>query len=563
MLVQLNISNFAIIKHLEVSFKSGLNIISGETGAGKSIIINAMNLILGSRASSDLIRTGCGDAGVEALFSFPESRVLKEILSGFGIAFDGELLIRRTISREGRNRILINGSIATLQMLSGLGTVLISISGQFDHQRLLKPDNHLYILDDFSGLGEERIKLNDLFSRRMSLKEDINKMQREISKAEDKRELVRFQVEEIDGAGLSPGEDETLLGEKRRLQHAEELLAIVTEGYEVLYERDDSALSSVSRVTTGLNKGAGIDPGLGSIRDALAETELKLEDVSFALRDYRKTIPMDPQKLEDVVERLEFINRLKRKYCPTIEEILKLGDKLKSEIYNLGEKREKLDGLIRRIKEIEADILQRAVSISKKRKKAAAIFEEAVEKELAGLHMGNTMFRVNFYEDYRGLEDTEERTVDEINADGFDRVEFMISPNVGEELRPLFKIASGGELSRIMLAMKTILAKTASVETIIFDEVDSGISGAAAEIVGEKILSLAEYHQILCITHLPQIASQGQTHFLVKKEISRNRTQTILYELTPEERVEEIARLLGGRKITAHARAHAREFLET
>jgi len=563
MLVQLNISNFAIIKHLEVSFKSGLNIISGETGAGKSIIINAMNLILGSRASSDLIRTGCGDAGVEALFSFPESRVLKEILSGFGIAFDGELLIRRTISREGRNRILINGSIATLQMLSGLGTVLISISGQFDHQRLLKPDNHLYILDDFSGLGEERIKLNDLFSRRMSLKEDINKMQREISKAEDKRELVRFQVEEIDGAGLSPGEDETLLGEKRRLQHAEELLAIVTEGYEVLYERDDSALSSVSRVTTGLNKGAGIDPGLGSIRDALAETELKLEDVSFALRDYRKTIPMDPQKLEDVVERLEFINRLKRKYCPTIEEILKLGDKLKSEIYNLGEKREKLDGLIRRIKEIEADILQRAVSISKKRKKAAAIFEEAVEKELAGLHMGNTMFRVNFYEDYRGLEDTEERTVDEINADGFDRVEFMISPNVGEELRPLFKIASGGELSRIMLAMKTILAKTASVETIIFDEVDSGISGAAAEIVGEKILSLAEYHQILCITHLPQIASQGQTHFLVKKEISRDRTQTILYELTPEERVEEIARLLGGRKITAHARAHAREFLET
>ena len=387
-------------------------------------------------------------------------------------------------------------------------------------------------------------------------------MQREISKAEDKRELVRFQVEEIDGAGLSPGEDETLLGEKKRLQHAEELLAIVTEGYEVLYERDDSALSSVSRVTTGLNKGAGIDPGLGSIRDALAETELKLEDVSFALRDFRKTIPMDPQKLEDVVERLEFINRLKRKYCPTIEEILKLGDKLKSEIYNLGEKREKLDGLIRRIKEIEADILQRAVSISKKRKKAAAIFEEAVEKELAGLHMGNTMFRVNFYEDYRGLEDTEERTVDEINADGFDRVEFMISPNVGEELRPLFKIASGGELSRIMLAMKTILAKTASVETIIFDEVDSGISGAAAEIVGEKILSLAEYHQILCITHLPQIASQGQTHFLVKKEISRDRTQTILYELTPEERVEEIARLLGGRKITAHARAHAREFLE-
>ena len=562
MLVQLNISNFAIIKHLEISLKPGLNIISGETGAGKSIIINAMNLILGSRASSDLIRTGCGDAGVEALFSFPEAHFLKEFLSGFGIAFDEELLIRRTISREGRNRILINGSIATLQMLSGLGAMLISISGQFDHQRLLKPDNHLYILDDFSGFSDQRIKLNHIFSRYLSLKEDMNKMEREISKAEDKRELVRFQVEEIDGAGLSPGEDETLLGERRRLQHAEELLAIVTEGYEVLYERNDSVISSISRVTTGLNKGAGIDPGLGSIHDTLAETELKLEDVSFALRDFRKTIQMDPQKLEDVAERLEFINRLKRKYGPTIEEILKLGDKLKSEIYHLDEKREKLDRLIQRIKEVEADILQRAISISKKRKKAAKIFEEAVEKELAGLHMGNTMFSVKFYEEFQGREDMEERTTNEINADGFDRVEFMISPNVGEELRPLFKIASGGELSRIMLAMKTILAKTASVETIIFDEVDSGISGAAAEIVGEKILSLAEYHQILCITHLPQIASQGQTHFLVKKEISRDRTQTILYELTPEERVEEIARLLGGRKITAHAMAHAREFLE-
>ncbi|MBW2358802.1 MAG: DNA repair protein RecN [Deltaproteobacteria bacterium] len=539
MLVQLSISNFAIIKHLEITLRPGLNILSGETGAGKSIIINAVNLILGGRASADLIRSGCREATVEALFSFPENLILKEMLSGFGFAFDGELLIKRTIFREGRNRVLINGSMATLQMLSRLGARLISISGQHEHQLLLKSDNHLYLLDDFGGLSTERMKLGELFSSLQSLKDKIRYLEKEIQETGEKQDLSRFQIQEIERAGFTPGEDEMLAQEKSRLQHAEELLEIVTEGYQTLYERHDSVLSSVSQYTKKMDRGA--------------ET--------FSLRDFQKTIHMDPHKLEEVLERLELINRLKRKYGPSLEDILQFRDKLVSRMYDLDEKRTGLDELVSKRQALEADLIKMAAALSKKRKKTKTILEKAVENELQHLHMAGTRFRVRFDEEVHDQKGRGKPEIEKIGADGLDRVEFMISPNVGEELRPLAKIASGGELSRLMLAVKTILARTGSIETVIFDEVDSGIGGGTAEVVGKKLLSLAEYHQILCITHLPQIASQGQTHFLVIKEVVDARTQATISELDPESRVQEIARLLGGREITPSAVAHAREML--
>ncbi|MBW2115553.1 MAG: DNA repair protein RecN [Deltaproteobacteria bacterium] len=561
MLVQLSISNFAIIKHLEITLRPGLNILSGETGAGKSIIINAVNLILGGRASADLIRSGCREATVEALFSFPENLILKEMLSGFGFAFDGELLIKRTIFREGRNRVLINGSMATLQMLSRLGARLISISGQHEHQLLLKSDNHLYLLDDFGGLSTERMKLGELFSSLQSLKDKIRYLEKEIQETGEKQDLSRFQIQEIERAGFTPGEDEMLAQEKSRLQHAEELLEIVTEGYQTLYERHDSVLSSVSQYTKKMDRGAEIDRRLGYIRDALTEIEVKLEDASFSLRDFQKTIHMDPHKLEEVLERLELINRLKRKYGPSLEDILQFRDKLVSRMYDLDEKRTGLDELVSKRQALEADLIKMAAALSKKRKKTKTILEKAVENELQHLHMAGTRFRVRFDEEVHDQKGRGKPEIEKIGADGLDRVEFMISPNVGEELRPLAKIASGGELSRLMLAVKTILARTGSIETVIFDEVDSGIGGGTAEVVGKKLLSLAEYHQILCITHLPQIASQGQTHFLVIKEVVDARTQATISELDPESRVQEIARLLGGREITPSAVAHAREML--
>lgn len=561
MLVELNITNFAIIKHLEIALRPGLNILSGETGAGKSIIINAMNLILGGRASADLIRSGCKDARVEALFSFPENTLLAEMSSELGFPFDGDLLIKRTVFREGRNKILINGSMATLQMLSRLGAILISISGQHEHQVLLKPDNHLYLLDDFGGLSDERLDLGRVFNTYQLLKEEINHLQKEIDETKEKQDLTLFQIQEIDGAQFNPGEDEMLEQEKKRLQHTEELLGIIMEAYQILYERNDSALSSISQSAKRLDKAVEIDRRLDSTRGALGEIEVMLEDASFALRDFQETVHIDPQRLEEVVDRLELLNRLKRKYGRTLEEIVQFRDKLASAMYDLDEKTEKLGQLMEQRQGLEADIAARAHALSKKRKDAAGLLEKAVEKELHQLHMEETRFRVNFGQP--GHEEGEETrySIQDVQVNGLDRMEFMISPNIGEELRPLAKIASGGELSRIMLVLKTILAKSASVETIIFDEVDSGISGATAEVIGEKLLSLAGYHQILCITHLPQIASQGQTHFLVKKGVFDARTQTMVSELDPETRVREIARLLGGRQITPQAVAHAREML--
>jgi DNA repair protein RecN (Recombination protein N) len=561
MLVQLTISNFAIIRHLEISLGSGLNILSGETGAGKSIIINAVNLILGGRASTDIIRSGCKEARVEALFSLPENRALNETLEAYEIPFEGELLVKRSVFREGRNKIFINGSVATLQMLSTIGSLLISISGQHEHQLLLRPERHLYLLDDFAGLAEERGAFREIYGRYRSLKEEMVKLEKEIREMVEKQELTEFQIKEIEEANMMAGEDKALGEERKRLQHSKELLEIASDGYQILYERNDSLLSVISQYMRKIEKGVEIDPSLDPVKNALSEIEVKLEDTSLALRDFQKNINMDSRKLEEVEERLELLNRLKRKYGPTLDDVFRFKEELSSEMYNLDEKKERLGKLEGESKRLEAEVLERASALSLKRKEAALKLENDVEEELQNLHMKYTRFQVKMNNEGDMPGGVPGTTIDSMGVDGGDNVEFMISPNIGEELRPLSKIASGGELSRIMLAMKSILARTASVESIVFDEVDSGISGATAEVVGEKLLSLADYHQILCITHLAQIVSQGQTHFLVKKEVVEGRTQTVISELDSEERVQEIARLLGGKEVTPQAVAHAREML--
>jgi DNA repair protein RecN (Recombination protein N) len=560
-LVQLTISNFAIISNLEINFKPGLNILSGETGAGKSIIINAVNLILGGRASADLIRSGSNEARVEALFSLPENPSLSELLSDFGLPFHGELLIKRTISREGRNRIMINDSMATLQMLSKLGVMLISISGQHEHQLLLRPDNHLYLLDDFGGLSDERLKLNESFSQHEALKEVLHRLEKEIKESEERQELTKFQMKEIETASIREGEDRLLEEEKKRLRYAEQLMEIITESYQLLYEKGDSVLSEISLCIKRVEKGAEVDKRLGGIKDAIASAKVELEEAALELRDLQKTVTIDPSRLEEVEERLQLLNRLKRKYGPSLEDVMGFKDKLSMMVDNLDQKRTELEGINKKLNAMEKDIASKATDLSRKRKRVAKELEKSVKNEMSLLDMGGTRFEVRFHQGSMDQEDDSEIRMRAIKADGYDKVEFMLSPNVGEELRPLSRIASGGELSRIMLAMKTILARTASVETLIFDEVDSGIGGGTAEVVGEKLQSLADYHQILCITHLPQIASKGYTHFLVKKRIKDKRTQTIISELDSEERIEEIARLLGGKVVTQQAIAHAREMM--
>lgn len=561
MLVHLTISNFAIIGRLEIDLKPGLNILSGETGAGKSIIINAVNIILGERASSDLIRSGTDEARVEALFNLPENPTLNTFLSDLGFPFNGELLIKRTISREGRNRITVNGSLATLQMLSKVGTMLISISGQHEHQLLLKPDNHLYLLDDFGGLTHERLKLNESFSEFESLKEKRRHLEREIKEDNERQELTRFQIKEIETANINKGEDSLLENEKKRLRYAEQLMEIVTESYGTLYEKEDSVLSNISNCIKATEKGAKVEERFGTIMNALLSTKADLEDVALELRDLKSTIIIDPYRLEEVEERLQFMNKLKKRYGPSLEDILNFKDRLHEMIDDLDHKREELKRIKKRLTEMEGDVLSKMAVLSKKRKSVAKNLEKSVKNELNLLDMEGTRFEVRFHDEDMGYDDKSLDITKNIKADGYDRVEFMLSPNIGEELKPLSRIASGGELSRIMLALKTILARTASVESIIFDEVDSGIGGATAEVVGDKLRSLSDYHQILCITHLPQIAVKGDTHFLVTKKIMEKRTQTIISELDSEERVKEIARLLGGKVISKQALAHAKEML--
>jgi len=555
MLSQLVITNFAIIRHLEIQFKPGLNVLSGETGAGKSIIINAVNLILGGRASGDLIRTGADEARVEALFPLPDHASVRGLLKDLGLPSEGDLLIKRQISREGRNRIMINGSIATLQMLSRIGVALVSISGQHEHQVLLKADNHLFFLDDFGSLSGERLSLKALFERYQGLKGDRRTLEREIREKEEKQDLARFQREEIEKAGLRPGEDDLLEAEKKRLLHAEELRQIVREAYGTLYEEEGSLLSRLSSCVRILEKGSEMDDGLKPIAKVLGSVKIEIEEAALELREKKKGITSDPQRLEQVEERLQQIRRLKQKYGPSIEEILDFKGRLSHLMTDLEDKREALREIHEKIGKDEREIVEKAVLLSRNRKQAARQFEEALGSELALLDMAGTRFEVRFYDD-DGREG-----IEAVREDGMDRVEFMMSPNVGEDLKPLSRIASGGELSRIMLALKTILARTSSVETLVFDEVDSGIGGGTAAVVGEKLHSLARFHQILCITHLPQIASKGSTHFAVRKKIAEGRTGTVIAELDREERIDEIARLLGGKTVSQRAIAHAKEML--
>jgi len=560
MLTRLTISNFAIIKHLDISFQAGLNILSGETGAGKSIIINAMNLILGGRASGDLIRTGSDEAMVEALFSIPSSGHLALLLHDLAIPFDGELLIRRSLHREGRNRISMNGTMSTLQMLSSLGDHLISISGQHEHQRLLRQDHHLAILDGFGGLLPAREAFGGLFKQYQSLREEIQVIERQLAEMRDKQELARFQREEIDGARIAEHEDESLAKDKMRLEHAEQLLTTVSETYQQLYESDHSLLSGLFDCAKRLEKAAQIDDRLEDMARTLAESRLALEETALTLREVQGTIEMDPQRLEAVRERLEILNRLKRKYGPTLPAVLAFREKVATVMDAQHEKATQKRELQFRLSSLEDELLEAAHRLSDRRKKAARRLEKAVEKELHDLNMPNTRFRVAFLDQEEQAPGTRE-SLSMLRSEGFDQVEFLLAPNVGEDLKPLARIASGGELSRIMLALKSILARSASVESVIFDEVDAGIGGATAEVVGEKLEALARFHQILCITHLPQIASKAHTHYQVRKSVVDGRTESSILELDEKERIEEIARLLAGRKITPQALAHAREMV--
>jgi len=550
MLTDLRIKNFAIIDDLHISFLPGLTILSGETGAGKSIIIGALNQVLGERATGDLIRTGEDEAIVEALFDISGDEKFRHFLTEKGIPVeDDNLLIKRVISREGKNKILINGNLATLNMLTRITETLITISGQHEHQEILRTQNHIEILDSYGGLLSLRNQYKESFQAMKRIEQELASLRAEENREAERKELLNFQWREIEEAQLIPGEEEELRNEKRLLQNANKLLNTTRQVYEEIYGEDEAILSRLSRALRNLGELTDIDSTINPYIKNLESILFQLEDVAISLRGYHQKIHFDPQRLEEIESRLDVIHRLKRKYGANIDEILKNQEKIKAELEQISQRKDRLEELKERYEEVRLKVLTQAKELSQKRKEAAEKLSQEMERELETLGMQDPIFITSI------------TTTNSLDEKGLDQVEFLFSSNPGEEARPLARIASGGELSRVMLAFKHILASEEGTSTLIFDEVDAGIGGATAEVVGKKLFDISRYYQTICITHLPQIACFGENHYYISKKVEGGRTKTKVKSLNYEERVEEIARMLGGTEITSKTLMLAREMI--
>jgi DNA repair protein RecN (Recombination protein N) len=554
MLLELRIRNFAIIDEMSLSFSKGFNVITGETGAGKSILLNAVHLLAGGKAGEELIRSSEEEASVEAIFNISGNReVAEKVKERSGRTHlpgeDETCLVRRVISRSGRAKAFLNENLATLGTLSEVGEKLLSIYGQHEHQSLQRAETHLDILDEFGGLVRLRKEYQEHFERFLSLSGDIRRIRDENERGIKERELMTFQLREIEDSGIQAGEEEALKGERRMLTHGRKLIDFVNTSGEHLYEGEGSV---VERIQTILRQGtemAVIDPSLSEVVKGLEGASIQLEEVALGLRDYSKRIEVNPMRLEEVENRLEGINRLKRKYGSTVQEVLRFKRRLEEGLNSLTSGEEKLSHLEGILGSVREEMIALVKNLSWERKRVASGLQKAVEKELGSLGMKRTVFEIRFEET-------------DFSPKGIDRVEFLLSPNVGEEVKPLGRIASGGELSRMMLAMKKILARVGGRQVLIFDEVDSGIGGAVAEVVGKTLEELSRHHQVICVTHLPQIACFADTHYAVKKEVKGKRTVTVVDRLEREAIVDEIARMLGGVKVTEKTRAHAKEMIQ-
>ncbi len=564
MLRDLHIKDFAIIDSLQLSFQEGLNILSGETGAGKSIIVGALNLLLGGRASADLIRTAKDEAVVEAVFDLAACREAQEYLHTWDIAADDEqVIIRRIITKSGKNKIVIGDRLATMQMLSQLGGCLIDISGQFSQQLLLQAENHLDILDRYGGLTPLRDTYQSHFTAFNNKSGELTRLIEHDRNKEQRRELLSFQHDEIEKAQLAPGEEEDLLKERKILANAEKLHEKTYGVYASVYEADDSLLGALKKAAGVLDEAAAIDPELSGHKEEMQSVVIRLDDLVLSLRTYAEKIPIDNSRLEYVENRLSEMQRLKKKYGKSIEELVAFKQEIQDELKNLEGASKRIEELQKELAVEAKNLWQLAEELSEKRDKAAKRLKKSIEDELATIGMKKTSFVTRFQHAARPAADDSSYGLGELHARGMDNAEFYIAPNIGEEPRPLSRIASGGELSRIVLAIKKILARNYRVATLLFDEVDAGIGGAIAESVGEKLQEIAKTHQVLCITHLPQIACFGNAHFSVRKNVQAGRTVTSVNLLDRKERVEEITRMLGGKQVTEKTRAHAIEMLQS
>ena len=556
MLNELSIKNFAIIDELHVCFGEGLNVISGETGAGKSIIIGAVSLLLGDRATSDMIRTQADSATVEALFDIAGNKPLQDKIAAMGFSAGDELLVRRVISHAGKNKAFINGQMATLVNLSAVSELLINICGQHEHQVILNAENHIDILDEFGGCLPARAEYTEIYNQYQRIKTQVEKLNNLSQSREEKADLFKFQLKEIQEINLQPAEDAALADEKKVLVNFQKLSSWANNAYDLLYGEKDSIMVKLKEVQNQVKEIKKIDSNLQISDVDIEGSFITLQESALQLRDYSKNLFFDSDRLVAIDERLELLNRLKRKYGGSLESVFCRKQEIEEYLKTVFSVEEELEKLNREEEKVKENLRQNALKLSQTRRQAAKKLQDAVDEEIHALNMPHASFSVNFK---NGVNDTAES----FGPKGIDDIEFYLTANKGEESRPLSKVASGGELSRIILALKNVLSRTGSVSSIIFDEVDNGIGGAVAEIVGRKLKEVSANHQVVCITHLPQIACFGDKHMYVSKKVVKGRTVTSLEELDSEQKIEEISRMLGGVNVTQKTREHAREMLNS
>jgi DNA repair protein RecN (Recombination protein N) len=555
MLVELLIENYAVIERLRVRFHRGLNLLTGETGSGKSIVVDALDLLFGGRASPEMIRTGADRARISGIFEAPASKSARALLASSGIETEeGELLIEREILAGGKSRAFAGSRPVAAALLRELAPHLGDIHGQHDQQRLFEPDAQLEMLDGFAGASELCAEVEDAFGKWSACREELAELERGEQEKLRLADLWSFQRREIEDASLKPGEDAGLEVERRRLQNVAHIEETANAAYEALYDSPESALARIRASVRRLEELARIDPTLAATAESLKPAEFAVEESAFAVRDYLARLEANPARLEEIESRLALLDKLKRKYGPTLEQVLAVLDEVRSHLDAVEHAGERRAALTKQLQEMSGAYETAAGRLSLLRQDTARKLSKRMEEELASLAMERTVFRVEF-------------AAAAWSGSGIDDVRFLVSPNVGEEPRPLEKVASGGELSRIALALKTCAAPRTrrtdeAPRTLVFDEVDAGIGGRAAEVVGRRLKQLAASSQVLCVTHLPQIAGFAGHHYYVEKKEVNGRTSAAIRELEGEARTREIGRMLSGEKLTPEALQHARRLME-
>ncbi len=547
MLTSLKIENVAIIESAAIEFGCGLNVLTGETGAGKSIVIDSINAILGERTSRDIIRTGAQSAKVYAVFEDVNAKVRK-FLDENGIdCEDGVLIINRTLSREGKNVCRLNGAPVTVSMLREIGSELIDIHGQHDNQALLSPEKHCGFVDSFAGNAEIIADYREKYGRLCEVRSKLKKLTTDESSKSQRIDFLTYQIDELEKAEITPGERDELKARKTLINNSQKVIESLNVAYEAL-KADGAGIDMITDAESEISDASAYMEALGEASEKITDIRYELEDIAETVRDAMSEVDFDQSELEEIDERLDLLYRLSKKYGNTEEEMLEYLEKAKTELDNIAFSEEKVKELQKQEKEALAETEAAAKKLTESRKTAGEKLSEAICSELEFLDMPNVRFVVKC--DDIGL-----------TENGKDEIEFLISANVGEEPKPLAKIASGGELSRIMLAIKNVLAEADGVDTMIFDEIDTGVSGRAAQKIAMKLRSASKGRQVICVTHLAQIAAQGDVHLYISKSVSGGKTYTNIKSLIEEDRVAEIARIMGGMEITKLQLESAREML--